>query len=581
MLALIAAFAENRIIGNNGRIPWDIPEEKHRFRDLTMGHVIIMGRRTYEEIGFPLPGRETIVISRTRKFDAPHCKTVSSLAQALELAAGQDAFICGGARLYEEALPLADVLYLTEIHGSFDGDTRFPVFDREQYVQTEQTHVAGEIPYTFLTFRRKAMDYPQARAYIAGLTAKKGIVLGLQPMKDVLQRLGNPQDRYPVIHIAGTNGKGSTLEMISSILQAAGYRVGTYSSPAVFDERECWRVNGNMISETDYAAWMTRLRGICDGMQADGQQTPTAFELETVLAFGWMAQQHCDIAVVECGMGGREDATNVLSTTAVSVLTSIGMDHMKFLGDSLEEIARAKGGIIKPGVPAVLQGQSDTVEREIAQICREQGSRLTVVRPEDYAVTHADAHGITLHTKEYPQLAVSLPGLFQADNAATAIAAVQQLEGFAISEHAIRTGLQQVQWHGRMEQICDHPVIVLDGAHNPNAAKRLKEEAQRRWPEGNIIELVGVLADKDFTEVGRLLAPMARQIITVTPDNPRALPAEQLAHCLRAFCADVIPADEVKQALELAEQAADGRPILAFGSLSWLHELRKAVREQV
>lgn len=332
-----------------------------------------------------------------------------------------------------------------------------------------------------------------------------------------------------------------------------------------------------MISETDYAAWMTRLRIICDRIKAEGKQTPTAFELETVLAFGWMAQQGCDIAVVECGMGGREDATNVLTTTAVSVITSIGMDHMKFLGDSLESIARAKGGIIKPGIPAVLQGQSDTVEREIAQICREQGSRLTVVRPENHTVTHADAYGITMDTEEYHQLDISMPGLFQADNAATAITAVQQLEGFHVSEQAIRTGLRQVQWHGRMEQICDHPVLVLDGAHNPNAAKRLKEEAQRRWPEGDILELVGVLADKDFTEVGRLLAPMARRIITVTPDNPRALPAEQLADCLRAFCTDVIAADSVRQAWELAKQAAGDRPILAFGSLSWLQELRKAV----
>ena len=421
------------------------------------------------------------------------------------------------------------------------------------------------------------MDYTQARAYIAGLTAQIGIVLGLQPMKAVLQRLDNPQNRYPVVHIAGTNGKGSTLEMISSILQAAGYRVGTYSSPAVFDQRECWRVNGEMISETDYAAWMTRLRIICDRIKAEGKQTPTAFELETVLAFGWMAQQGCDIAVVECGMGGREDATNVLTTTAVSVITSIGMDHMKFLGDSLESIARAKGGIIKPDIPAVLQGQSDIVEREIAKICREQGSRLTVVRPENHTVTHADAYGITMDTAEYHQLDISMPGLFQADNAATAITAVQQLEGFHVSEQAIRTGLRQVQWHGRMEQICDHPVLVLDGAHNPNAAKRLKEEAQRRWPEGDILELVGVLADKDFTEVGRLLAPMARRIITVTPDNPRALPAEQLADCLRAFCTDVIAADSVRQAWELAKQAAGDRPILAFGSLSWLQELRKAV----
>lgn len=580
MLALIAAYAENQIIGNNGRIPWDIPEEKHRFRDLTMGHVMVMGRRTYEEIGFPLPGRETIVISNTKNFDEPHCKTAASLTQALEQAGSRDVFICGGARLYQEALPLADVLYLTEIHQAFEGDTQFPAFDAEQYVQTEKTDVWGKIPYTFLTLRRKCMDYTQAREYIAGLTAKKGIVLGLQPMKDLLHKLGNPQNRYPIVHIAGTNGKGSTLEMISSVLQAAGCRVGTYASPAVFHERECWRVNGEMISEEAYAAWITRLNSVCDAMQEEGHAVPTAFELETVLAFGWMAQQKCDIAVVECGMGGREDATNIISTTAVSVLTSIGMDHMKFLGDSIEEIAWAKGGIIKHGVPTVLQGQNAAVEQEIAAICREKESKLTVIHPEDITVTCADARSITFDFRDWKQLEVSMPGLFQADNAATAIAAVQQLTEFSITEEIIRTGLKNVQWHGRMEQICDHPVIVIDGAHNPNAAKRLQEEAKRRWPEGDLIEIVGVLADKDFTEVGRLLAPMARKIITVTPHHPRALEAERLAERLQAFCTDVTPADNVQQALELAKKAAEDRPILAFGSLSWLHELRDAVEGQ-
>ncbi|MDO4173336.1 MAG: dihydrofolate reductase [Eubacteriales bacterium] len=581
MLALIAAYAENRIIGKNGRIPWDLPADKHRFRDLTMGHVMVMGRRTYEEIGFPLPGRETIVVSGSNNFDGPHCTTVPSLGAALEQAAGRDVFVCGGAQLYREALPLADVLYLTEIHAAFDGDTQFPAFDTEDFVQTEQTVVAGALPCIFRTLRRKRMDYAQARAYVAGLTAQHGIVPGLGPMQDLLARLGNPQNRYPAVHIAGTNGKGSTLAMISSMLQAAGYRVGSYCSPAVFEERECWRVNGRMIPKEDYAMWMTRLRGVRRAMQENGQPGPTAFELETALAFCWMAQQNCDITVVECGMGGAEDATNVLSRTAVSVLTSIGMDHMKFLGDTIEAIARAKGGIIRRGVPVVLQGQNAAVEREIAAICCRQDSPLTVVRPEEIAVTRADAHGITLDYAGLRQLSVPLAGRFQADNAATAIAAVRSLREFSISEQAIRDGLEQTRWPGRMEQICDEPEIVIDGAHNPDAAQRLQQEAKRRWPQGELIEMVGVLADKDFTEVGRLLAPMAREIITVTPDNARALEAEQLVECLRQFCPRVTAADSVAQALELAKQAAAGRrPILAFGSLSWLHTLRRAVEGQ-
>lgn len=579
MLALIAAFAQNRIIGRDGRIPWDLPEEKHRFRDLTMGHVLVMGRRTYEEIGFPLPGRETIVVSRTKNFDAPHCVTVPSLGAALEQAAGCDVFICGGAQLYQEALPLADVLYLTEIHHEYAGDTQFPQWEKEAFVCTEAQDVAGEIPYTFLTLRRRAMPYPQAREYIAGLTAQKGIVLGLEPMRHLLARLGNPQNRYPVVHIAGTNGKGSTLTCIASILRAAGYRVGTYASPAVFTPRECWCVNGEMISEQEYALWMTKLIACCQIMQENGEPIPTAFELETVLAFAWMAQKQCEIAVVECGMGGRDDATNIVSNKAVSVLTSIGMDHMKFLGDTIQEIARAKGGIIRPNTPAVLQGQEPEVEQEIQTICQQQNSPLTIVR--DVSVTRTDETSVTFAYNKMRDITVKLPGIVQAKNAATAIAAVQSLQDFPVTEQQIREGLQRTSWKGRMEQICDAPVLVIDGAHNPNAAKQLREEALRRWKAGSIIEIVGVLADKDFTEVGRLMAPMAKKIFTVTPNNPRALSAQALADCLRQFCDTVTPADSPAQAWQLAKQAAgDHTPILAFGSLSWLHELREAVEEQ-
>lgn len=578
MVALIAACAENRVIGRDGRIPWDIPADRHRFRDLTMGHTIVMGRRTYAEIGRPLPGRETIVVSRTRRFDEPHCTAVPSLARALETARG-DVFVCGGAQLYREAMPFADVLYLTEVHARVDGDTYFPPLDPDAFAEASRERVGGDIPCTFVTYRRRAMDYAQARAYAARLTARKGIVLGLQPVRELLERLGNPQDRLPAVHIAGTNGKGSVLAMTAAMLRAAGYRVGTFSSPAVFCARECWRVDGEMISEGEYAAWMTRLRALCGAMRADGRQTPTAFELDTVLAFAWMAQRACDIAVVECGMGGRDDATNVLTATQVSVLTSIGMEHTAFLGDTIGEIARAKGGIVRRGVPAVLQGRDAAVAREIGAICREAGSPLTVVRPEDVSVGRADAQG-TAFDYQGERFAVSLPGAVQAYNAATAISAVRQLERFPVSAEAMRRGLREVRWPGRMEQICDRPVLVIDGAHNPDAARALRDEARRRWPDGGLIELAGVLADKDFSEVGRLLAPLARRIITVTPDSPRALPAPQLADCLRRFCGDVTAADSVWDALAAAIDAAgDDGVILAFGSLSWLGALRRAAAE--
>ncbi|HBI64055.1 MAG TPA: hypothetical protein DDX51_02920, partial [Clostridiales bacterium] len=512
-------------------------------------------------------------------FAGPDCVTVPDLPHALEAAGGRDVFLCGGEQVYREGLPLADVLYLTQVHAAPDGDARFPEFDRAAFVETARSR---EGSCTFVTLRRRAMTYAQARAFAADVSAQKGIVPGLEPMRQLLARLGNPHNRMPFVHIAGTNGKGSTLMLTAALLREAGLRVGTYASPAVFHPRECWQVDGEMISEGEYALWMTRLRAVREAMQAEGQAAPTAFELETAMAFGWMAQRGCDIAVAECGMGGRDDATNVITTTAVSVLTSIGMDHMKFLGGTPAEIARAKGGIIKPGVPVVLQGQDEAVEREIAEICRAQGSALTVVRPEQLRVTQADADSITFDSPWGRAVRVSLPGRVQARNAATALAAVSQLPGIALGEEQMRRALQRVRWPGRLEQLCGHPVILMDGAHNPNAAQRLREELLHRWPDGGLVEIAGVLADKDFTEVGHLVAPLARYIVTVTPDSPRALGAEALADCLRQFCGRVEPAESVEQALRLAlREAGEDGVIVAFGSLSWLHSLRRAVEELV
>ena len=578
MIAVIAAYAEQRVIGKNGCIPWELAQDKHRFRDLTMGSTIIMGRTTFEEIGRPLPGRETIVISRTKCFDQPHCITVPDLAHALHAAETQDIFICGGQQLYEMALPLADVLYLTEIHEKIDGDRFFPKVREEEFIETEREDRAEELPYTFRTLQRRQMNYAQARDYIAQLTKQKGIVLGLEPMKRLLNRLGDPQNCYPVVHIAGTNGKGSTLAMTASILRAAGYRVGTYHSPAVFEPLECWQTDGIPITPEQYAAGMTKIRAVCEHLREQGYPIPTAFEQETALAFWFLAQQHCDIAVVECGMGGLEDATNVLSTTAVSVLTAVGMDHTRFLGDSLARIARTKAGIFKKNIPAVVQNQEESVLSAVREAAQKIGAPLTISQPRDVQRT-PDGIQFAVDGSIYT---TALTARYQADNAAAAVTAVKQLP-LAVSEKAIQEGLHKVQWHGRMEQIADKPVIVLDGAHNPNAAKRLREEVQQRWKPEQLIEIVGVLADKDFTQVGKLMTPLARKIITVTPpNNPRALSAQELADCLRKLHPDVTAAQSVREALHMALDAADEHTaILAFGSLSWLGAMRSIVEEEL
>ncbi len=578
MIALIAAYANNRVIGRDGKIPWSIPGEQNRFRALTTGNVVVMGRRTYEEIGRPLPDRDTIVISSTLHLARERCVTAPSLAQALAQAGGRQVFICGGEGLYREALPFADVLYLTEIEAEFQGDRYFPAFDPEQYLLTEETRVDGPIPYTCRTYRRKAMTWEQIQARMAEIQAESGVVLGLGPLRSLLARLGNPQDRTRYLHIGGTNGKGSVGAMLRTVLQKAGYRVGHYSSPAVFHPLEPWRVNDTLLTKRDYCARMTRILSHRDAMARQGEPLPTAFELETALAFLTFAEEHCDLAVLECGMGGAGDATNVVTTTLISLLTSIGLDHIRFLGETLEQIAENKSGIFRDGVPAVIQAQSGGVEAVLCRICRQRGIPLYRTAP---AALTADPQGAgSLLRYRGKEWRLSLQGQYQAANAAQVIETVMLLRamGFPVPEQALADGLAHTCWPGRFETICTAPRVILDGAHNPDAAKRLRESLDALYREGfagRLYCIMGVLADKDYTEVAAQIAPLAECVYTVTPATPRALAAEELARCVKAFCPNVCPMP-LSDAVAAARR--ESRPedlILVFGSLSYLSAARE------
>jgi dihydrofolate synthase/folylpolyglutamate synthase len=576
MIGIIAAYAESRVIGRAGRIPWDIPGEQARFRELTTGNVVVMGRRTYEEIGRPLPNRYTILVSSTMSVEEEHCTTVPTLEAALALAGERDVFIAGGERLYREALPLADVLYLTTIEASFAGDRFFPEVDEEQYEITRERHVDGSTPYTCWTYRRRAMTPAQAQRYVQEIAAEQGMILGLEPIRALLARLGNPQNRTKFIHIAGTNGKGSVGAMLCRVLTCAGYRTGQFSSPAVFDPMDPWRIGTQIIAPERYAQLMTRIRAHRDAMLRKGQPVPTAFELETALAFLYFAEEHCEIAVLECGMGGLEDATNVIESTEVCLLTSIGLEHQKFLGSTRTEIARTKGGIIKPNVPVVLQGQSEEVHQTIAEICKKTNCELTYTRPADIVVRQCNASG-TEFAYDGTVWHLSLSGSYQAFNAAQVIETCRVLRkrGYTISEQALRDGLAQTCWQGRFETIAMRPRVILDGAHNPDAAEKLRRALQDDCAGKRILMIMGVLADKNFDEVASLVTPLAAQVYTVTPNNPRALDAAVLAETVRRYCPHV-QALSLEQAVQCVQNEANEEDvILAFGSLSYLGQLRK------
>lgn len=426
------------------------------------------------------------------------------------------------------------------------------------------------------------MTYEEARAFIDD-TTRYGYVFGLDTIRELLSRLGNPQDDLKFVHIAGTNGKGSVLAYVSTVLKEAGYRVGRYISPVISDYRERIQVNEEYITREGVARLAEKVRDAGQQMLRDGFHHPTAFEAETAMAFLWFREMKCDIVVLECGLGGRTDATNVIGTAVVTVFSEIGMDHMNFLGNTLEEIATAKAGIIKPGTLVVSAAQRPEAESVLKRVCGEKGARLRMVKQDEISDVRYGFEDQSFTYKGIRDLKTGLAGSCQIENAALAVETLEALgkKGFAVSEEHIRKGLASVVWPGRFTRIGEDPLFIVDGAHNRDAADRLSETLKLYFPDRRKVFIIGVLADKDYEYVVRQLAPLAAKIVTVeTPDNPRALPAEKLAECVRKYNDQTEAAAGIEDAVQRARSLA-GREdmILAFGSLSYLGELMRTVRK--
>ena len=430
------------------------------------------------------------------------------------------------------------------------------------------------------------MNYEEAVAYAGELMKKKNIVLGLGTMKELLHRLGDPQNELSFLHIAGTNGKGSILAMVASICQAAGYLVGRYNSPSVFTYCEKIQVNGESISEADVARLMTKVREASDAMEREGFPHPTSFETETAVSFLYFKEKKCDLVALETGMGGETDATNVVTTTQVSILASISMDHMQFLGNTLEEIAKVKGGIIKPGRPVAMTGQNPEVEAVIQGIAEEKQAPLIISRPEQAVIRSADHTGTVFDYKEFQNVKLSLLGKYQVINACTALEVVEILRGlgYDIRQQAVLEGMAGVKWPGRFQMLMDRPVFLIDGAHNPEAAVRLRDSIELYFSGRKISYIMGILADKDYEEIVRITVPLAQKIYTVTPGSPRALGAEALRDCVlkSGFTGKVKAELSVKQAVfDALLSAKEDEIIIAFGSLSYLSEVTDALKETI
>ncbi len=427
------------------------------------------------------------------------------------------------------------------------------------------------------------MKYQEAVEYIEGLS-KYGIKPGLGTITELCKRLGNPQEELEFVHIAGSNGKGSTLAFVSTIIKCAGYKVGRYISPAIFEYREKIQIGERPITQKKLCELTEQLKAVCEEMVADGFAHPTPFEFETAMAFLYFKEMAVNVVVLETGMGGRGDATNLITTTKVAVLTSISMDHMQYLGDTLEKIATEKAGIIKPDCAVVSQVQEEEAAWVIRRECEKKGTVLTFVEPEKGKRIRYGLNRQRFDYNGYKDLEISLLGTYQIENAMLAVEVIEALRrsGMEISENALRTGLKEAKWLGRFSLIGKKPYFVVDGAHNEDAAKKLAESIAFYFTNKRIIYIIGILRDKEYEKIIELTAEYADQIITVkTPNNPRAMDSYELAQEVAKIHPCVTAASSLEEAIELAYLlAGKDDVILSFGSLSYLGAMIKLVEKR-
>lgn len=454
------------------------------------------------------------------------------------------------------------------------------------------------------------MNYIEAMDFLEE-TKKYGSQLGLTSIQNLMAELGNIQDEIPLVHIGGTNGKGSVGAMLSQVLTESGYRVGRFCTPDVFAYEDEFQMNGINIKKERLAQLFAKVKAACEKLVAQGKAHPTRFEVETAAAFLWFYEEKCDIALLEVGMGGATDATNLIRKPLVSVLTSISMDHIRFLGNSLAEIATVKSGIIKSQVPIVTMQQKPEAMEVIKRKAEEMQAELFLADATQvqnvtqiggrYAFewkTPMNSNKVCIaadtvknnirkdeSASDSPCITVnlSLCGAFQVENAVCVlnILHILQKKYPKITETVIQQGLSHTTWHGRMEQIGTEPDFYLDGAHNEDAVRKLRKTLDDGFSERRIVYIMGVLADKDYEKMIAMMFQPGDHVYTVTPKNPRALDGKELEKQLlrqnihAQYCENI--QDAVLYALRDAQKED---MILAFGSLSYLRDVRNAYESE-
>ena len=415
-----------------------------------------------------------------------------------------------------------------------------------------------------------------------------GMVLGLDRMEELLRRLGNPQDDLKVIHVAGTNGKGSVSKYLEEGLSACGYKMGLYTSPYIETFNERIRYDGADISDEDLEYYGQKVVSAAEAMVADGLDSPTEFEVVTAIAFLYFAGRQADITILEVGLGGIGDSTNVVKSPMASVITSISYDHMAQLGSSLAEIAVNKAGIIKTGCPVIANVPQRDAAKIIARKAYAMGSRLYDISGIHAAVSDetpfSQKVSMELYEKSYSDVEISMVGRHQAENLKTALATLEILRksgAVKLDREALYEGLKRARQPGRFEVISEDPVVIIDGAHNEAGAQALQETMAQHFAGKKILLVAGILADKEIDSIVKFLTKITDHIIVTEPDNPRKLAAEKLAEHVADFGAAAEVVSDAEAAVHRAKELADGYDVILFaGSLYLIGDVRRLWRNE-
>lgn len=420
------------------------------------------------------------------------------------------------------------------------------------------------------------MDFLEAQNYLEKVRSQKGIVLGLDTMRHLMAKLNNPQDKVKFIQVAGTNGKGSTAAYLTSILSEAGIKVGRYTSPAVFSSTEQYFACGSCISESEYAKGVTAVAEAAASL--DGE-TPTAFEQETALAFWYFAKKGCELAILEAGLGGDMDATNIVTTTLCSIITSISMDHCRILGNKISEIAAHKAGIIKPGAPVICIEQKEDAMEPIRAAAKAADTPLYEVHRDEVRQIFSDKRESIVFFREFENLHLKMLGSCQPENAALAVQAASVLSrSYPIEKKHIYDGIEKTRWGGRFELHSGSPDIILDGAHNPDGIRRLRESVNQMFGAVPICYVCGVLADKDYEKEIEILFGRASNVFTVTPPSPRAMKSTDLKVAIKErFPQLKVTSFDSEDGIEKAMEAAvsQNNPVVVCGTLTILARVKE------